>query len=98
MTDADFWFNQFRNMVNHVSDLRNRIKNLEDDLDEERKKNTDPRIGYDKIHIIKKVRDLCRDKSTVEYDQDDEEKIIPPTLIEIKNLVEQIMEKNVRII
>ena len=97
MNDGNFWFDQFRSMVSIVNTLRNDNNDLKRRLEGMQTKVEHPTINCDKIVMIKKVRDLCR-QSTVDYDDNHIPVSLPPTLTELKKGVEDIIKNNIRIV
>lgn len=99
MNDSDFWFfDQFRSMVDMVHRLHIENRNLKRQLEGIQTKAEHPAIQCDKIVMIKKVRDLCR-QSSIEYDNEyGSEVVCPPSLGELKKGVEDIIKNNIRIV
>lgn len=82
MSDADFWFEQFRNMVEEVTRLRN-------DLSKVKPK----KINCDKIRMIKEIRSLLDRCGVVDSPDDKINKM--PSLHYVKSFVEDLIDKYV---
>jgi hypothetical protein len=99
MNDGNFWFDQFRSMVNIVNTLRNDNSDLKRRLEGMQTRVVEqPVIQCDKIVMIKKVRDLCR-QSSIDYDNESGlEVVCPPSLGDLKKGVEDIIKNHIRIV
>lgn len=82
MSDADFWFEQFRNMVEEVKRLRQQLS-----------ENRPKKISYNKIKMIKEIRLLLQRCEVIDSPDDKINKM--PSLHYVKSFVEDLIDKYV---
>jgi hypothetical protein len=81
MSDGDFWFGQFRNMVQEIGNLRMQLE-----------KNKKQQLYVRKIEMIKRVRSFIRGCEIQQCPDNYEElEIKLPSLLTIKEFVETLV-------